>query len=139
MSLRTEIIRVLNELVILGKKITGLPAGGTLTGNELFESVQGGVNVKVTAQQIADFAATGGSLPSGMFVLIDDNYDLSGNVLPSTGGTGPGGIIKAGNGVIVGTYGTSFTTIPVGTFLVAKIDFPSTTSLTDWIAMYTIN
>jgi hypothetical protein len=136
MSLRTEIIRVLNDLVIFGKKITGLPAGGTMDGTELFESVQNGVSVKLTAQQIADLASTGGALPAGMFILVDSDYDLSTNSLPTTGGSGPGGIIKAGNAVVIGTEGTSFPQFPAGTMLVSKVDFP--TAVGDWLAVYTI-
>lgn len=41
------------------KKISELPTGSTPTGPELVEAVQGGVNVKLTAQQIADLG-TGG-------------------------------------------------------------------------------
>lgn len=136
MSLRTEIIRVLNDLVIFGKKITGLPAGGTMDGTELFESVQNGVSVKLTAQQIADLASLGGTLPNGMLILANTNYDLSSNNLPTTGGTGPGGIIKAGNAFIIGTTGSSFPQFPEGTMLIAKIDFP--TVVGDWLASYSI-
>ena len=136
MSLRTEIIRVLNDLVIFGKKITGLPDGGTMDGTELFESVQNGVSVKLTAQQIADLASTGGALPAGMFILVDTNYDLSGNALPTTGGTGAGGTIKKGNAFVIAVTGSSFPQFPVGTVLVAKFDFPMVVG--DWLASYTI-
>lgn len=36
-------------------KITDLPPSGALSGTELFESVQGGQSVRVTAQQIASY------------------------------------------------------------------------------------
>lgn len=41
------------------KKISELPTGSTPTGPELIEAVQGGVNVKLTAQEIADLGAGG--------------------------------------------------------------------------------
>lgn len=136
MSLRTEIIRIMNELVVIGKKITSLPSGGTLDGTELFESVQSGVSVKVTAQQIADLAASGGTLPTGINVYIG-TYDASSNHLPSTGGTGPAGVVLKGNYWIVSVASTTLTMadgslIPVGQVILAKKDFPSTTNVADW-------
>lgn len=139
MSLRTEIIRVINELVIFGKKISGLPAGSTLDGGELLEAVQGGTNVKITAQQLADLAAAGGSLPDGMVIIIDYAYDITGGALPSTGGTGPGGVIKKGNAVITSGTSSSFPAIPDKSMLVANKDLPSTTDISDWTPLYTIN
>lgn len=41
------------------KKISELPTGSTPTGPELVEAVQGGVNVKLTAQEIADLGTSG--------------------------------------------------------------------------------
>lgn len=46
------------------EKISGLPTAGALTGTELVETVQGGVNVKTTAQDIADLASGGGAVDS---------------------------------------------------------------------------
>jgi hypothetical protein len=43
------------------KKISELTAAGALTGAELIEAVQGGVNVKTTAQDIADLGGGGGT------------------------------------------------------------------------------
>lgn len=42
------------------KKISELPASGALTGAELVELVQGGINKKTTTQDIADLGAGGG-------------------------------------------------------------------------------
>lgn len=42
------------------KRISELPTGSTPTGPELIEAVQGGVNVKLTAQEIADLGGGGG-------------------------------------------------------------------------------
>jgi len=41
-------------------KISELPAAGALTGAELIESVQGGINVQTTTQDIADLGGGGG-------------------------------------------------------------------------------
>ncbi len=49
------------------QKITELAAAGALTGTELIETVQGGVNVQTTTQDIADLAA-----PSGGGHVIED-------------------------------------------------------------------
>ncbi len=45
-------------------KITELPAAGALSGAELVELVQGGVNVQSTAQDIADLGGGGGAVSS---------------------------------------------------------------------------
>ncbi len=42
------------------KKISELTAAGALTGTELVETVQGGINVKTTTQDIADLGGGGG-------------------------------------------------------------------------------
>lgn len=42
------------------KKISELPVGTDPDGTELMEAVQGGANVNLTVQQIADFAGGGG-------------------------------------------------------------------------------
>ena len=52
MSLRSEVIRIFNELIGSGKKITQLPVGTAPTGTELIEAVQGGVNVSLTVSQV---------------------------------------------------------------------------------------
>jgi Collagen triple helix repeat (20 copies) len=46
-------------------KIPELPPGNNLGGGELFEAVQGLTSVKVTAQQIANFAGRGAQGPTG--------------------------------------------------------------------------
>lgn len=59
MSVRSEVIRIYNELIAGAKKISALPAAGALTGSELVEGVQGGANVKMTTQGIADLGGVG--------------------------------------------------------------------------------
>lgn len=84
MSLRSEVIRIFNELLALGRKITQLPdADLPLTGDEYIEIVQGGVNKKVQVSQLPG----GGSIPSNS-VLYDDLtavfYDDLTNVIYDT-------------------------------------------------------
>jgi hypothetical protein len=55
-----------------GKKISELPAAGTLDGNELVEVVKGGVNSHTTAQGIADLVDAGAS---SFEDLTGDPYD----------------------------------------------------------------
>src|SRR5687768_9396898 len=59
------------------KKISELPASGALTGNELVEAVQGGVNVQTTTQDIADLGGGGGTWGSITGTLADQT-DLYG-------------------------------------------------------------
>lgn len=66
MNLRTEIKRILNEY-LSGTKISELPTGSALTGPELLEAVQNGVNIKITVSQL-----TGGSIPVTEFVQLTD-------------------------------------------------------------------
>lgn len=60
MSLRSEVIRIYNELIAGAKKISELPSAGALTGAELIETVQSGANVKTTTQAIANLSGGGG-------------------------------------------------------------------------------
>lgn len=62
MSLRSEVIRILNEVLANSKKITQLNASATLTGAELVEIVQAGFNVRTTTQDIADLGGGGGGV-----------------------------------------------------------------------------
>ena len=43
-----------NDLTMSNKKITELPAAGALTGAELVETVQGGINVQTTSGGVSD-------------------------------------------------------------------------------------
>jgi hypothetical protein len=45
----------------MSKKISQLPSAGALTGSELIEAVQGGINVQTTTQDIADLGGGGGT------------------------------------------------------------------------------
>jgi hypothetical protein len=62
MSLRSEVIRILNEYFLGSKKITQLNAAAALDGTELVEVVQSGANVKTTTQDIANLGGAGSSV-----------------------------------------------------------------------------
>lgn len=96
MSVRSEVIRIVNELLANSKKISELPAAAAITGAELIEIVQGGVNVKTTAADIGSggagtvtsfssgnltplfttSVATATSTPALTFALVDQNANL---------------------------------------------------------------
>lgn len=59
MSLRSEVIRIINEVLGNSKKISELPAAGAIAGADLLEVVQGGANVKATMTQVATFTGSG--------------------------------------------------------------------------------
>lgn len=71
-------------------KITQLPTATTPAGTELAEIVQGGVNKKVTLQEIADLAPEAGiqSIVAGTNVTVDDSDPLNPIVSASGGGSG---------------------------------------------------
>lgn len=96
MSLRSEVIRIFNELMAGSKKITELPAGTSPAGSELIEGVQGGQNVKFTVSQLG-----GGEMNwRGAYDLAAESPDY-----PSSGGTGAAGVPAAGNQWYVSTSG----------------------------------
>lgn len=64
MSLRSEVVRIFNELLAQGRKITQLQDAGALTGSEYAEIVQDGVNKKV---QISNISSSGGWSSQGTF------------------------------------------------------------------------
>ena len=64
-------------------KITGLPAGTTLTGTEVVPIVQAGNTVKVTAQAIADLGGSGTVTSVGM--TVPTGLSISGSPITSSG------------------------------------------------------
>lgn len=62
-------------------KMSDLAAAASLTGAELMELVQGGVNVRTTTQAVADLASGGGGATRGLAFI-----DADGTVLRSTPG-----------------------------------------------------
>lgn len=75
MSVRSEVIRIYNELLAGAKKISALPAAGALTGTELVEGVQSGANVKMTTQAIANLGG-GGAAWGGITGTLSSQTDL---------------------------------------------------------------
>lgn len=89
MSLRSEVIRIMNELLGASKKISELPAASPLSGAELMEAVQNGANVQVSVSSLGS---------GGGVAYWRGAYDLSvTNDYPTTGGTGAAGIPAPGN------------------------------------------
>lgn len=125
MSLRSEVIRIYNELISGAKKISELPAAGALTGNELVEGVQGGANVKMTTQDIADLGGGGGSkmdkyitanrqTASYTLVLADDGKLVEMNVGSANDLTVPLNATVAfpvGTQILLSQYGAGQTTV----------------------------
>jgi hypothetical protein len=72
--------------------ITGLPLATSLNGTEQLEAVQSGTSVRVTAQQIANLATSGGTITS-----ITAQSPLSGGTITTTGTIGltSGGVTNA--------------------------------------------
>lgn len=74
------------------KKISELPASGALTGAEILELVQGGINKQTTAQDIADLGGGGAvdSVNGQTGVVVLDAFDVdadNGAPVASTTGT----------------------------------------------------
>lgn len=100
------------------KKITELPVASDLTGSELFEVVQGGVNKQTTAALVNPFRG-----------------DWAGtNAFPATGGTFTGGVPAAGNRWrLTNTLTIGGTDIyPPGTIIEAAINTPGQTTA-NWL------
>ncbi len=90
MSIRSEVIRILNEVLSGSKKISELPAAGTITGTELVEIVQDGVNKQTTTSEFGNsstgislvkwtFASHAGSFPTAidtLYIAQDDHGSL---------------------------------------------------------------
>lgn len=89
MSLRSEVIRVFNELIGNGVKITELPAGSAPTGTELIEAVQGGQSVSLTVNQVSSGGVGVTSVVAGTNVTVD-NTDPQNPIVSASGGGGGG-------------------------------------------------
>lgn len=97
------------------KKISELPAAGALTGAELIETVQGGVNKQTTTQDIADLGGAGGGhtiedegtpltqrtklnfVGTGVTVTDDSGDDATVVTIPSTDISGKQDTLTAAN------------------------------------------
>lgn len=127
MNIRNEVIRIINELLNLSKKITDLPQAYALDGTEAVEVVQAGISKQA---HISDFPTGGGSGTN----KFRGNYDASTNVFPSTLGSGIAGLIMAGDEWVISVSNTSGLDggiWPVGTILKSLVDAPGQT-VTNW-------
>jgi hypothetical protein len=108
------------------KKFTQLPVAGTLAGDEIVAIVQDGVSKQSTAQDIAD-------LGSGGVEHWRGSYDASVDAYPSSGGSGGGGSIQAGDEWYISVSGDldinglGVTTVYPGALLKALVNTPGTT------------
>lgn len=73
MSVRSEVIRIFNELIGQAKKISDLPAAGSVAGADLVEVSQGGVSKKATITQVA---SGGAAVWGGIGGTLSDQTDL---------------------------------------------------------------
>jgi hypothetical protein len=97
MSLRSEIVRILNELFGEGKKISELPTASLpLAGPELIEIVQGGQNKKATIDDLP--SGGGGSITDGSGTTANGTaVDLGGTLTGNTTFSGSGENITFGS------------------------------------------
>jgi len=124
MSLRSEVVRIFNELLGDGKKITELPAASTITGTELIEAVQGGVNVKVIVSAISGGGGT--SITA---------WDKTTNLFPSGSNQWQ---IYYGTGATtrVDRSGNTLPSDPI--IAISLVNNASTTDPTEWAFIYTL-
>lgn len=87
MSLRSEVVRIFNELMGHGKKITELPVGSAPSGTELIEAVQGGQSVSLTVNQVSSGGVGVTSVVAGTNVTVD-NTDPQNPIVSASGGGG---------------------------------------------------
>lgn len=123
------------------KKISELSAAGALTGTELIETVQGGVNVKTTTQDIADLGGGGGSFATltgnatdnaSLAAQLNLKSDALASIVTDTGAytlqASDLTAINAGDTHIIDGDGTGDLTVPlnatvafpVGTFIAVR-------------------
>lgn len=86
MSLRSEVIRIVNELLGNSRKISELPAASALTGTEQVELNQGGASVRTTTQDIADLGSGGGGSQDLQDVLTTGSVLTTSNLIDTPGG-----------------------------------------------------
>lgn len=98
MSLRSDVIRIINEYFSGSKKISELPAAGAISGAELVEIVQLGENVQTTVGAIVTGGAGVVAIVAGTNVTVDAT-DPQFPIVSSTGGSGD---IEIGTTVITG-------------------------------------
>lgn len=95
MSLRSEVIRIVNELLGNSKKVSELPSASALTGTEQVEVNQAGTSARTTTQDIANLGGGGGGAVSSVFArtgaVTAQSGDYTGAQITNT----PAGTIAA--------------------------------------------
>lgn len=124
MSLRSEVIRIFNELIGSSKKISELDSASTpLAGTELVEIVQGGVNKKVAASNLGSGGGGGGTWGS-ITGTLSDQTDLQSALNSKQDALISGTNIKTVNGTTLLGSGN----LPVGTVTSVGLGVGSTGS-----------
>lgn len=98
MSLRSDVIRIIQEYFSGSKKISELPDAGAISGSEYIEIVQLGQNVKATAGALV----TGGAGVVAIVAGTNVTVDATDPQFPIVSATGGGGDIEIGTTVITG-------------------------------------
>lgn len=127
----------------MSEKVSDMATAAPLTGAELAEIVQTGDNVKVTYSTLKTFFQTP---VTGVNAIFCGSMSLSGDVVPTTGGTGTSGAIQAGNFFYISNNGTGVLLGPDGgSVLVGYIAFARTNTpggdmadKTKWLLISTI-
>lgn len=73
MSVRSEVIRIFNELIGQAKKISDLPAAASVNGADLVEVSQGGVSKKATITQVSTGGTAVESVVGGANITVDSS------------------------------------------------------------------
>ncbi|MDW0189608.1 MAG: hypothetical protein QOA70_08150, partial [Nitrososphaeraceae archaeon] len=120
MSLRSEIIRVLNEIRSNSKKISDLPIATTPSGTELVEIVQGGENKQTT---VSDLGGGGGGGNDKLDALLTFSTKTTDYTLQASDKT----IIEAGGNMmfVIDSASDVDFNIPLD----ATVDFPGGTQI----------
>lgn len=125
MSLRSEIIKVINQVLAGSKKITELTEVVSTTDDDYIEIVQSGANVKVKKSNLVTGGGGGAEHWRG-------GYDASGNTYPTTGGS-TGGAPQEGDIYYLTVGGTLNGDVwNAGTLLIALTDSPGQTNA-NWL------
>lgn len=101
MSVRSEVIRIFNELVGQAKKISDLPTAPSVSGADLLEVSIGGTSYKGTVSQIS----SGGSgivqtIVAGTGISVDST-DPANPIVSATGGGGAVSSVNGATGAVI--------------------------------------
>jgi hypothetical protein len=117
MSVRSEVIRIINEVLGNAKKISDLPVTGSVPSSALIEVSIAGVSYQGTASQVS----------SGASDHWKGNYDASVDAYPSTGTILSGDTWVANVGGNIDINGIGVTWVEPGTLFIALTNTPGQT------------